>query len=587
MSAQLKPTIYAGFIIALIIVAAAAYFVGASQVRTVTTTVTTTVRGGVETVTVTKTVTVTVGAPAAPVSAIQAKLDEKVEKDIVSLAKKLVAAGIHEVKYTVWGAGDPNSIMRVYAIVEAAHRLNKILEKHGIDLKIRVETRYERGGGNELLNEFLAAYHQKANPDIMANSYVHLARLASEDLILDLTPYLQEYSFVLDDYYKALLDATTWKGRYYALPQDTEARPLYWRTDVAACIKEKTGVDILAELAKKVEEGKITWYDVYKFAKLAKDTGCAEWGVIHRKGTAHPDLIQFIYAFGGKLYNPATGKLVVDIPAVYKWLYVEWKMAREGLIPADMMSWDWAKQIHPTVVDGKTLVFIGGTWHWTEWQTKPYHTDPATGKKRPLTTEEVKKYFYYTLFPAGEPGKKPVTLSQPSVWIIAANAGKDNPKYEELKDVYHKIAFLLVLKANDPDLVAIHSIISSHLPVTRSATALLYNNTFLEKLKTLNLDLDPKVKEAIRPIVEKTANPINIMFLAEVTKMLEYTRLTPKHPYYMKLASIFADAVDKVLRGELTPEQAIDYIKSKVLADPDLKECVEFVGSIPTGWKFP
>ncbi|HID79518.1 MAG TPA: extracellular solute-binding protein, partial [Aquificales bacterium] len=169
-----------------------------------------------------------------------------------------------------------------------------------------------------------------------------------------------------------------------------------------------------------------------------------------------------------------------------------------------LMSWDWAKQIHPTVVDGKTLVFIGGTWHWTEWQTKPYHTDPATGEKRPLTAEEVEKYFYYTLFAAGEPGKKPVTLSQPFVWYVAANAGKDNPKYEELKDVYHKIAFLLVLKANDPDLVAIHSIISSHLPITKTATNLLYDETFIEKLKTLNLDLDPKVNEAIKPIVEKT-----------------------------------------------------------------------------------
>ena len=584
MSAQTRPTIYAGFVIALIIVAAIAYFVGTSQVKTVTTTVTTTVGGATKTVTVTQTVA---GGPGATAAAIQAKINKQVERDVVSLAQKLVAAGIHEVKYTVWGAGDPNSVMRVYAIVEAAHRLNKMLEKHGVDLKIVVEPRFERGGGNELLNEFLAAYQQGANPDIMANSYVHLARLASEGLILDLTPYLQEYSFVLDDYYKPLLDAVTWKGKYYALPQDTEARPLYWRMDVAACIKEKAGVDILADLAKKVEEGKVTWHDVYKFAKLAKETGCAEWGVIHRKGTAHPDLIQFIYAFGGKLYDPATGKLVVDVPAVYKWLYVEWKMARDGLIPADMMSWDWAKQIHPTVVDGKTLVFIGGTWHWTEWQTKPYHTDPKTGQKRPLTAKEVEKYFYYTLFPAGDPGNKPVTLSQPFAWYVATNAGKDNPKYDQLKDVYHKLAFLLVLKANDPDLVAIHSIISSHLPITKTATDLLYDNTFIEKLKTLNLDLDPKVKEAIEPIVEKTVNPINIMFLAKAAKMLEYTHLTPKHPYYMKLASIFADAVAKVLRGEMTPKQAIDYIKSKVIADPDLKNSVEFIGNIPSNWKFP
>ncbi len=499
----------------------------------------------------------------------------------MAIAKYLVANGIKEVKFTVWGAGDPNSVLRVYAITEAAYRINKVLEEHGVPLKIVVSERFQRGGGDKLAEDFETAFARKANPDIMANSYKHLARFAEEGYILDITDYVNAYSNFISDFYASLLEAVKYKGRYYAIPQDTEARPLYWRTDVAACIKEKTGEDILKDLYAKVEKGEVTWKDVYRYAKMAKENGCSQWGVLHRKGSAHPDLIQFIFAFGGKLYDPNTGKLVLDVPAVYKWLYVEWKMARDGLIPKDMMSWDWAKQIHPAVVCGKTLIWIGGTWHWTEWQTKPYC------EGRPLKAEEVAKYFYYTLFPAGEPGMKPVTLSQPFVWYIASNAGKDNPKYEELKDVYHMLAFLLVVKASDPDLVAIHSIISAHLPVTKSAAKLLSDKEWLDKLAKLEVPLSDKVREAIKDIVEATVNPINVEFLANATKLLEYTRLTPIHPYYPKLADLFKLAVDKVLRGEMDPKQAVEYLIQKVKADPDLSKTVEIVGSVPEGWSFP
>jgi len=525
--------------------------------------------------------------PAAQAKPEKPRLTGNIEQDIVAIGRYLASQGIHEAKYTVWGAGDPNSVLRTLAVVEAAYRLNKILEKHGVDFKITVEQKFKRGGGDQLAEDFAAAFQSQANPDIMANSYKHIARFADEGYLLDITQYLGAYSDFLNDFYQSLLAAVRYKGKYYGVPQDTEARPLYWRTDVAACIKEKTGEDILAGLAEKIQKGEVTWRDIYRYAKLAVETGCSEWGVLHRKGSAHPDLIQFIYAFGGELSDPKTGKLVLDVPAVYKWLYVEWKMARDKLIPEDMMSWDWGKQIHPSTVSGKTLIWIGGTWHWTEWQTKPYYTDPKTGEQRPLTAEEAKKYFYYTLFAAGEPGNKPVTLSQPFVWIIASNAGKDNPKYDELHDVYQMLAFLLVVKASDPDLNAIHSIISAHLPVRKAAEQLISDKAWVDKLAKLEVELSSEVKNAIAEIVKATVNEINIEFLASASKMLAYTHLTPIHPQYPQLAKIFADAVDKVLRGEMTPEEAVNYIINKVKADPELAKAVEIVGEIPKDWQFP
>ena len=578
--------ITAAIIIIIIIGAVAYYYSGRKGGATTTTSPTTTAPPATtspQTTTQQTTTALTTTSPKTTTQAAPPKpvLTGNVEKDIVAIGKYLAYHGIHEARFSVASAGDPNSVMRVYAIVEAAYRLNKILEKNGVDFRIKITTNFRRGGGDKLAQDFETAFQANKNPDIMANSYKWIARFAEEGYILDITPYVEKYQSFINEFYPSLLKAVEWKGKYYGIPQDTEARPLYWRTDVAACIKEKTGIDILANLYEKVKTGQVTWHEVYKYAELAVKNGCSKWGVLHRKGSAHPDLMQFIFAFGGQLEDPKTGKLVVDVPAVYKWLYVEWKMAREGLIPKDMMSWDWAKQIHPAVVCGKTLIWIGGTWHWTEWQTKPYC------KGRPLTAEEVKKYFYYTLFPAGDHGDKPVTLSQPFVWMIASNAGKDNKEYNKYKEEYHMIAFLLVVKASDPDLIAIHSIISAHLPVTKKAAELINDKTWVQKLANLQIQLSPEVKNAIADIVKKTVNEINVEFLANASKMLEYTKLTPMHPLYPRLADIFRDAVNYVLLGEMTPDKAVQYIISKVKADPELSKAVEIKGEIPKNWQFP
>ena len=456
-------------------------------------------------------------------------------KDIIAIGKVLEENGVNEVKFSVWGAGDPNSVMRVYGIVEAGRRINKIWEENGINVRVVITDTHYVSSFQNAYQEYLSKQPLGQAGDFFVNSYTFLPTLADEGYILDITDYSHAYKNVIDDFYPSLIEASKFKGRLYGLPQDTEARPLYVRKDVA----KKIGLDVNS-LPEEVKKGEFTWSDAYYWSKKAKESGTTEWGLIHRKGSAHPDLIQFIFAFDGKLYDPNTGKLVVDVPATYKWLYVEWKFAQDGLLPKDMMSWDWAKQIHPTVVEGKTLFNIGGTWYWTEWQTKKYY------KGRSLTPEEVKEWFGYTLFPAGEKGKKPVTLSQPFIWMINSKAGAQNPKYDELKDIYHKLAFLMLIKASDPDINAIHSVISAHLPVRKEATKLIKDEKWLNDLKNLNLDLDETVKKNIRDIVQATVDPINAQFLADVSYMLEYTHLAPAHPKYPALADIFKEAVDRL-----------------------------------------
>ena len=501
--------------------------------------------------------------------------------DVVALGRYFESKGVRTIKYTVWAAGDPNSVMRMYGIVEGAEKINSIWSEEGINVKITVD-KYWQDSFHALYDEFLSAVPQGTNGDFFVNSYVFIASLAEEGYILDISSYVQAYSSELEDFYAPLMKAAQYNGKYYGIPQDTEARPLYIRRDVAECM----GWD-LTDLAEKVKNGEFTWYDVYEKALEAKQKGCSTWGLIHRKGSAHPDLIQFIFAFGGKLYDEAEGKLVVDKEALYKWFSVEYQFARAGLLPEDMMAWDWAQQIHPTIVSGDTLFDIGGTWYWTEWQTKKYYTDPDTGEARALTPEEVAEKFYYTLFPAGEPGKEPVTLSQPFMWMIASNAGKDNPDYDANSEAYHMLAFLIVIGASDAEINAIHSIISAHVPVRKSAANLLNDQSWIQKLVNLELDLSKETKDAIRDIVAATAKPENIQFLASVSYMLDYTKLAPSHPLYPKLADILKEAIDKVIRGAMTPEEAVNYVLDKIQADPDLSKNVSIVGEMPSGWEFP
>ncbi len=125
------------------------------------------------------------------------------------------------------------------------------------------------------------------------------------------------------------------------------------------------------------------------------------------------------------------------------------------------------------------------------------------------------------------------------------------------------------------------------MPVRKAAAELIRDEEWLNELKNLNLNLDQEVKDNLRDIVATTVHPINAKFLADVSYMLEYTKLAPAHPKYPALADIFKEALDKVLRGDMSPEDGVEYIIQKVNADPELAQNVEVIGEVPKDWQFP
>ncbi len=194
--------------------------------------------GAPQTVTVTHTVTVTETAAAAA-----------------------AAGGAKVIKIRVWASGSPVDVTRVENVKRAAEILNKIFEAAGLDVKIEVEGQYFR---KDYMDKLTAAFAAGEAPDIIAMK--NLAALAEGGYIIPLDKYVEKYKILLEDVNPVLWNAVKYKGHIWALPQDTEARPLYFRKDVLR--KLGWSEEEIEALPEKIRRGEVTLLDLIKIARL-------------------------------------------------------------------------------------------------------------------------------------------------------------------------------------------------------------------------------------------------------------------------------------------------------------------------------
>ncbi len=406
------------------------------------------------------------------------------------------------IKIRVWASGSPVDVTRVDNVERAAAILNGILAAAGTNVRIEVEKQFFR---KDYMDKLTAAFAAKEAPDIIAMK--NLPELVEGGYVIALDDYINKYKILLEDVYPALWNSVKYKGKIWALPQDTEARPLYFRKDVLR--KLGWSEEEINALPEKIKRGEITLLDLIEVAKQAKQAGLVEWGFYHRPNFGGTPFLILYYQYGGIAQDPETGKLVLVKSAALKTLQILYRMAQvDKVLPPDMIGTEWRK-IHSDFVNGRVLFWFGGTWHWAEWQKVPYHEELGN-----LTEEYEWENIGFALVPAPEPGLKPLTLSSPYLYYVTSQS-----KYPE-------IAFLLIVFATSPPLDARHAIDSAHLPV---------------RMTTVNEPYYAKSK-----------------FHKEVAYMLEYTSFEPLHLKYGAYKDAWINAIAKVERGEATPEQALD-----------------------------
>lgn len=473
--------IVVGLIVGLLIGIGIGYAVkGGGGVETVTTTVT--VSGG-ET-TVTKTVT-------------QAAAGEEAKT----------------ITITAWTIGpEETSIYRLKNLEIAAERLNKIFEALGSNIRVEVKGDFWTQSWDDYKKRILLAFQSNEAPDIILTGHEDIAAYAAAGYIIPLDDYVKKYwDWGYNDFIKTLWNSVKWNGKIWAIPQDTEARPLYFRKDILR--KLGWSEEEINALPEKIMKGEFTLQDLLKVAKEAVDKGLIQegFGVWHRPKRG-ADYYQIYLAFGGRLWDPATGKLVVDKDAMLKmleWLYNATQVYK--VMRKDLAGLEW-RIIHESFVQGKLMFWFGGTWQRSEWLTT-YN----------MSEEDFWKNVGYALVPAGEKGLKPVTLSHPLVYMITKNC-----KYPE-------IAFLLITLASDSYLNALHAVNSCHLAIRYSEI----NHPYYAQDK----------------------------FLKDVAYMLDYTTFLPNNVKWGQYDQIVWQAMCAVEAGDMKPQEALNFIIERMQAE--------------------
>lgn len=460
----------------------------APEATTITETVTQTVTGPARTVTVTQTVT----APTEPM--------EMMEEEVV---------------VKIWTIGpDPPSEYRFKNFLIVADILNNRLAAAGSPIRVRVEGEFfvrpvEWG---EYKNKFYLAAEAGEAPHIYLTGHEDVGFLAERGFIIPLDDYIQKYwDQVYYDVIPTLWESVKFKGRIWAVPQDTEVRPMYFRKDILRRMGwSEAEINALPERVKNAE---VLLDDLLEISKEAKDQGLIRWGILHRVKEGY-DYLQFYLAFGGRLWDPDQGKMVFTKSAwlkMFQWFKrAVWEL---GVINPNQFSGDWDRDFHGPFTGGEALFLSGGSWHKGEWISKGL-----------LTEDEFWENIGYMLHPAGEPGRKPLTLSHPLIYTVTRQA---------VEDGVADIAFELITMVTDPHLNSIHAVQSAHL-------AILYSQIS-----------DSRYAED--------------RFLQDVAYMLDFTTFIPNHPQWGDYSRIIFTTLKAVESDRtVTPEQALDIMLQQV-----------------------
>jgi inositol-phosphate transport system substrate-binding protein len=466
--------------------------------------------------------TTPVQQPAAPAKAPDAakpaaNIPTPAATAVVEARTSGAVTGGEVMKITAWTIGpDAPSFYRRDNLVSAAEMLNKELEKEGSGQRVQVEASFESSTSGAAWNDFkqkftLAAEAGQA-PDIILGGHEDLAPWSAAGYVIPLDELIRKYPKNLEEIYPTIWPSMKLKGVTYQIPQDMEARPMYYRKDLLARLGWPR--DKIEGLPEAVRKGEFAWPDLVATANEAIEKKVVEPGNgwWHRPTRGH-DHYMFYYQNGGQMQDPESGKLVIVKDALEKHFQLHYdavkthRITRENLLGSEFRQW------HETVTAGKVLFYNAGTWTWKEWQT--------TYK---VPERELFDNVGYMLIPAAQKGGKPVTLSHPVGYMVTSRSRNQ------------ELAFRVIADATTPELNSRHAVESAHSAI----------------LKTQLDDLTYKKDK----------------FLLDTAYMVEFTNFIPNHPQYGVYDEVLFRLLSAVEAGQMQPKQAaevaVDELKAQL-----------------------
>ncbi len=426
-------------------------------------------------------------AQQAPPAAEQAPAEEA--------AAEAPAAGVIEL--TVWAEANEVEHWRADGPVKAAEKVT--------DFDLQVTGVNDDAGWGDYKKKFTLAADAGEAPDIVLSGHEDVPVWANAGYIVNFESCRNKYP-EFDDVIDSLWDSVTWQGQIWGVPQDTEARPMFFnKAKLAELGWSQEDIDALPE---KIKNGEFTLDDLIATAKEAVDKGVVEpgFGYWHRPSKGG-DYLQYYAAYGGRIYDEAQDKLVVTRDALEKWYAFQRRVVEEGITPENFIGTEWSIW-HDTVTSGNVLFWNGGIWQWADWAAN-YVADKGG-------QDYLFGFVGYALQPSGIAGQHGVTLSHPLVYMITSEraSGKKN----------QDAACALLAKTTTPEINTLHAVGSTHLGILKSqADFAEYKNDRL---------------------------------LSDTLYMLDYNFYQPNHVMYGPYFDIVWDFMVRAENGEISPADA-------------------------------
>jgi len=416
---------------------------------------------------------------------------------VAACGAKEEAAG--PVTISVWAPAGEVEHYRVDGPVKAAESVT--------DYAITVDPLRDDAGISDFKKKFALAADAGEAPDIVCAGHEDIPVWANAGYILDFGKCKDKYP-EFGDVIENLWNPVTWHGKVWAVPQDTEARPMYYnKTKLKELGWSDADIDSLPD---RIMKGEFTLDDLIATAKEAVEKGVVEPGngYWHRPSPGG-DFFQYYYSYGGRLYDQDEDKLVVTKSALLDWYKFQRRVVEEGITPKGFIGTDWSIW-HDAVSHGDILFWNGGIWQWADWAVN-YVADEGG-------QDYLFSFIGYALQPSGIKGQPGNTLSHPMVYMITSPKASGADNYDA--------ACALLAKTTTAEINTLHAVSSTHLGILKSQAD--YSDYTNDRL------------------------------LSETLYMLDYSWNAPNHAMFGPFFSTLMENMVKAESGDVTPEQAVE-----------------------------
>jgi inositol-phosphate transport system substrate-binding protein len=404
-----------------------------------------------------------------------------------------------KVKLRVWAQAAETEFWRARGPARAAKKVE--------EYKVSVDPTNDSADWEDYKRKYALAADAGEGPDIVLSGHEDVAVWSRAEYVVPFDEYREQYS-EFDDVIETLWDSVSFDGQLWGVPQDTEARPMYYsKKKLAELGWSQEEIDSLPD---RIRDGEFTLDDMIGTARQAVDEGVVKrgYGYWHRTEEGG-DFLQYYAAYGGRLYDGGKKKLVVVRDALVEWYAFQRRVVEEEITPKNYIGTD-SEVWHDTVSHGNALFFNGGIWNWSDW-AQNYVADLGG-------QDYLFENIGYALQPNGRSGEQGLTLSHPLVYMISSESASNASNQD--------VSAAVLAKTTTPEINTLHAVESTHLGILKSQQDY------------------PKYE--------------NNRLLSETLYMLDYNFYQPNHAMYGPYFTALWNSMVRAENGEASPEKAAD-----------------------------